>query len=76
MCWELQDNYVGFATIPCFALSKYEYVIFTNDDYVSWHRILFDDYYDLRELEMVDLISNADIHDSGVIDAVFWRNQC
>lgn len=70
MYWDLLGNYIGFDTIPGFALTKYDHEKFTDDEYVSLHKILLDNSSDLGELEMMDLISNVENYDSGVIDAI------
>lgn len=68
--WDLLGNYIGFDTIPGFALTKYNHIRFTQNEYVRLHEILKDRYSDLGELDMVNLVSNIANQESGIIDAV------
>lgn len=69
MYWDLLGNYMGFDTIPGYALTKYDHVKFTSQEYLRLHEILMDKKSALGELEMMDLVTNEEKHTSGVIDA-------
>lgn len=67
--WDLLGNYLGFDTLPGLALTKYDHDKFTAEEYHRLHEILQDAYSPLGDLLMIDLVSNAAKHSSGVIDA-------
>ena len=68
--WDLLGNYMGFDTLPGFALTKYDHVKFNAKEYRQLNEILEDAYSPLGELQMADLLNNEESHSSGVIDAV------
>lgn len=68
--WDLIGNYLGIDTIKGLALTKFDHVEFTTEDYFKLHHILADKQSDLKHLLLSDLTDNETNLESEVIDAV------